>query len=236
MKKSLFILAAILPLAACAPGENEYASMTDEQIFERGKSRILDEDFKAAAMDFDMLENQHPYSRFTARGQLLGGYASYRAGRYKEAAESFEKYMKFQPSSAEIPYATYMAANSNFAQMRRVERDQKETAVAAAQMERLIREWPKSEFAADVKPRLMEARATIAAKEMRAGAELARGRNFPAALNHYQIVITKFRDTPYAPEAYFRAAEIYRIIGDDNESEKLLAILRKNFPGSDFAK
>jgi len=236
MKKSLSILATIFALAACAPGADQYASMSDEAIFERAKSRIQDENFKAAAMDFEALETHHPYSKFTARAQLLGGYANFRADKFKEAADLFEKYIKFQPSSSEITYATYMAALSNFAQMRRIERDQRETAAAASQMERIVREWPKSEYAADIAPKLTLARATLAAKYMRTGAELSRARNFLAALNYYQIVITKFRDTPHAPEAYFRAAEIFRIVGSDVEAEKLFATLREKFPASEFAQ
>ena len=236
MKKSLSILAVFFALPACAPGLDQHANMTDEEIFTRARTRTIDGNFRGAVADFEALDNQHPYSRFTARAQLLGGYANYRAGRFSQASDLFENYIRFQPSSTNIQYATYMAARSNFARMRRVERDQRETQIAANLMERIIREWPDSAYAADAPPMLERARSTLAAKYMRNGAELSRNRNFLAALNHYRAVITRFADTPYAPEAYFRTAEILRIIGSNDEAERVTALLREKFPESDFAR
>jgi outer membrane protein assembly factor BamD (BamD/ComL family) len=55
-----------------------------------------------------------------------------------------------------------------------------------------------------------------------------------AGLNHYQFVASKFHDTPYAAEAFFRAAEIYRMMGEKDESDAMLATMREKYPDSEF--
>jgi outer membrane assembly lipoprotein YfiO len=101
-------------------------------------------------------------------------------------------------------------------------------------METLIRDWGKTEYAAAVKPKLASVRANLAAKEMHTAALLVRRRNIIAGLNHYQLVASRYQDTPYAAEALFRAAEIYRMIGEKDESDAMLAKLREKYPDSKF--
>jgi outer membrane protein assembly factor BamD len=140
-----------------------------------------------------------------------------------------------QPGAKEIPYAQYMAAMSLYSQISPINREQRNAESALLAMERLVREHPDSEYAADVRPKMAEARNILAAKQMFIARELVRAKNFLGALNRYQTVIAKHDTTLYAPEALFRTVELYNVLGQPGDAENMRRILELNYPDSEWA-
>ena len=234
MKKS-WIAAAMLALASCSPEVVDWSKVPDEKIYADGVAEIRKENWAGAVQNLQNIGLAHPYSKYIGRAEIMMGYAQYRDGKHKEASTHFETFLKFQPSAPDVPYALYMHAMSQYGMMRPVQREQKETANALKLMEQLVREWPKTEYAEAVGPLIVRARNTLAGKEMHTAKELARGRNIFAALNRYQIVATRYANTAWAPEALFRAAEIYDMAGEPGEAAKLRAQLSEKYPGNEWS-
>ncbi|MDR2098585.1 MAG: outer membrane protein assembly factor BamD [Rickettsiales bacterium] len=236
MKKIFRGLAAVI-LASCGGGGNiDYAAKTDREIYDIGLASLREEYYAPAAQEFMQIEYNHPYSTLVGKSWIMAGYSYYMDGKYAEAIEAFEKLAKYRPSSPLVPYATYMIAMSYYDQMSPVNRDQRATELALASMEKLVKAFPDSEYAADVKPKIIIARNNLAAKEMFTAKELLRKKNVIAALNRYQTVIARYQTSLFVPEALFRAVELYLIINERESAEDMARLLQVNYPDSEWHK
>ncbi|MDR1009512.1 MAG: outer membrane protein assembly factor BamD [Rickettsiales bacterium] len=232
--RTLLIL-ALFALASCAPQDiTNTDTRTDQELFDIAMKKMNDEYYDLAVKDFEQIEYIYPYSPLVSKAWIMAGYAAYKDKKYLDAAGSFEKMVKHHPSSPQAPYAMYMVAISYYDAMMPITRDQKSTSQALVAMERLVAVYPESEYAADVKPKIIILRNNLAAKEMSIAEELFRRRNLLAALNRYQTVIVKFDTTLFVPEAIFRAAEIYRMLGEQQDAENMMKLLKANSPESEW--
>ena len=232
MKKAIAI-AAMLLLSACST-KTDFSAMEDGEIFDIGLKRLASERHEEAAEAFRHVELAHPYSDLLMRSFKLQGFALYRERRYFDAIEVFQKILRYDPMGEHAPYAMYMIALSYYDQISPITREQRMTQMALTAMEALVEKFPESEYAGDVKPKITIARNMLAAKEMFTARALVRGKNIVAALNRYQTVIVKFESTLFVPEALFRAAEIYGMMGADEDARNMIVVLRLNFPDSEW--
>ncbi|MDR3126850.1 MAG: outer membrane protein assembly factor BamD [Rickettsiales bacterium] len=235
LRNSKFIsLCVPLALCACAAAEIDFSAVPDDKIYETGVRHIEEDMYDAAINELKQLEYNYPYSPYVLRSWLALGYAQYLAKKYPDAIETFMKAARIQPGAKEIPYAQYMIAMSFYSQISPINREQRNTESALAAMEKLVREHPEGEYAADVKPKMIEARNTLAAKQMFIARELVRARNYLGALNRYQTVIARYDTTLYAPEALFRTVELYDVLAQRADAGNMLRILELNHPKSEW--
>ena len=228
------MLALLLVFAACAGKESDMNSMTDEQLYAKGIGYIAKENYDEAIVILQKLEETFPYSPYLLRTWLSLGYAQYASKKYQEAADTFTKTARMQPGAATADYANYMLAKSIYVQIQPINREQKSTESALVAMERTIRQYPDSPYAEDLKPKVIVARNTLAAKQMFIARELLRGKNFIGALNRYQTVIAKHDTTIYAAEALFRTVEIYNILDQRDDALNMLKLLETNYADSEW--
>jgi outer membrane protein assembly factor BamD len=209
--------------------------MSDQALFDGAMARVNDGYFDLAAKDFEQIEYLHPYSPLVSKSWLMAGYSSYLNGKYLDAAAYFDKFVKARPSAPEVPYAMYMVGISYYEAAGPITRDMRNSVQAQRAFEMLERNFPSSEYARDAKPKISLIANSLAAKEMLIAGELFRRRNLLASLDRYQGVIGRHGKTLFAPEALFRSAEIYDMIGEPGDADNMRRILRLNFPESEWA-
>ena len=74
-------------------------------------------EFSEAVEQFTQLEIQYPYSEWATKGQLMAGFAHYKANEYEEAILTLSKFIELNPTHKSIPYAMYLKAYSYFERM-----------------------------------------------------------------------------------------------------------------------
>jgi outer membrane protein assembly factor BamD len=227
-------LAALL--SACAPSEIDFSKVPDDQIYQMGVKHIDEENYDAAIQELQQLEYNYPYSPYVLKSWLALGYAQYLARKYSDSVYTFMKATRMQPGAKEIPYAQYMIAQSFYSQISPINREQRNAESALLAMEKLVRDYPDSEYAADVKPKIIVARNTLAAKQMFIARELVRAKNYLGALNRYQTVVAKYDTTLYAPEALFRTVELYNVLDQREDAENMFKILELNYPDGEWTE
>lgn len=235
--KKFFTILSLMILSACAnEAVFDYSKKSDVEIYEKAMKELSKGNNISATNAFMQIEYNHPYSPLIAKSWYMMGYAYYLEKKYTDAIEQFERLLKFQPQHPQAPYASYMIAISYYDQISPINRDQKMTALALDKMEELIKKYPNSKFADDVKPKIIIARNNLAAKEMFIADTLVAKKNIVAALNRYQTVIRKYETTLFVPEALFRTVEIYNMMGEKEEAVKMTRLLEVNYPNTDWYK
>ncbi len=233
--KKFFIGLILVILSACAGEVNfDYTKKNDVEIYNEGLRQLKKENHISATEAFKQVEYNYPYSPLVAKSWIMAGYTYYKDKKYADAVEQFERLLKFQPNHPEASYAMYMIAMSYYDQISPITRDQKSTEIALSKMNDLIKRFPDSKYAKDVKPKIIIATNNLAAKEMYIAKTLAKKKNIIGALNRYQTVIKKYETTLFVPEALFRTVEIYKIMGDKDEVINMTRLLEVNYPKTEW--
>lgn len=230
---TVFLLAFAV-LAGCSSDEEAYEERPVEQLYNEAMNKLQADQPQLAAIDFDEVERQHPYSVWARKAQVMAAYAHYLSNQYDEAILAARRFLQLHPGHRDAPYAHYLIAISFYEQIVDVGRDQKTTEQAMLSLKEVIDRYPNTEYARDAGLKLDLARDHLAGKEMEIGRYyLTRGK-FAAAVNRFRFVIERFQTTSHVPEALHRLTEAYLSLGVTDEAQTAAAVLGHNYPGSSW--
>ncbi|MDB5662814.1 MAG: uptake lipoprotein-like protein [Sphingomonas bacterium] len=229
-------VALIAPLAGCATSKNKadtrYVARDVDTLYSAAKDRLDRGQYKLAAALFDEVERQHPYSVWSRRAQLMSAFSYYLAREYPESIKSAQRFLSIHPGNKDAPYALYLISLDYYEQIQDVTRDQKITQQTLDAMGELIRRYPNSNYAADVRLKTDLVRDHLAGKEMEIGRFYERRRDWLAAVIRFRKVVDDYDTTTHAAEALMRLTESYLALGVPEEAKKAAAVLGANYPGS----
>jgi outer membrane protein assembly factor BamD len=246
--RAVMIAAFATTLAGCStlqdfnPFAGEKYKMEVEPIvpastaYDQGLAKLANGDPTEAAKKFTELGKKYPGSDWARKGLLMTTYAQYQSGEYDDAAGSALKYVKEYPKSPDAPYALYLEAQSHYAQILDISRDQDHAAKAMELYRQLVTTYPTSEYAADSRIKVQVASDQLGGKEMSVGRFYLNRRNYTAAINRFRAVLTNYQTTRHAEEALYRLTEAYMGLGVTDEAETAAAILGHNFPDGEWYK
>ena len=245
MTVSRFSRAAALALAVAAVGitgcaktsastkaDQSYVARDVETLYNFAKETLDQKRYKQAALIFDEVERQHPYSVWARRAQLMSAFSYYMGRDYQEAILAAQRVLSLHPGNKDAPYAYYLVALSYYEQIIGVERDQKVTQQALDALNELVRRYPNTDYAADARLKIDLARDHLAGKEMETGRWYQAQGQYLAAIGRFRSVVEKYDTTTHVPEALERLVESYLALGIPEEAKKAAAVLGYNYPGS----
>ncbi|MDD9842009.1 MAG: outer membrane protein assembly factor BamD, partial [Alphaproteobacteria bacterium] len=84
---SLLAVLSLLLFVACSKDGEEivYIERSVEEIYNAAHDALEKGDFRIAALEFDEVERQHPYSKWARRAMVMSAYAYYRQNKYNDA-------------------------------------------------------------------------------------------------------------------------------------------------------
>jgi outer membrane protein assembly factor BamD len=225
----------VLALAACGDDEGPvYIEQPVEQLYNRALNELYLKNYEESARLFDEVERQHPYSAWASRAQLMAAFAQYQDSKYDDAINTLDRFIQLHPGHKDIAYAYYLRGISYYEQISDVERDQKMTRLALANLDEVSRRFPDSKYARDSRFKMDLTRDHLAGKHMSIGRFYLSGGEYLAAINRFRIVIKNFQTTAHVPEALHRLVEAYLAIGVVDEAQANAAVLGYNYPGSEW--
>jgi outer membrane protein assembly factor BamD len=207
-----------------------------DKIYNEGLARLANRDFEGAAKKFGEVDKQYPYSQWAKKSLLMVAYSNFERADYDETISASRRYVTLHPSSEDAAYAQFLLASSYYNQVPDVARDQERTEKAAAALQELIERYPRSEYVADARQKLLVVRDQLAGKDMTVGKYYLERRNYSGAINRYREVVAKYQTTRHVEEALMRLTEAYLALGVVNEAQTAAAVLGHNFPDSPWYK
>ena len=237
---ALMIVAAILPLAACAgsrsrtKADTQYVARDVNTLYNTAKQRLDRGEYTIAAALFDEVERQHPYSVWARRAQLMSAFSYYLAKDHQKSIDSARRFLAIHPGNKDAPYATYLIALNYYEQIEDVERDQSITKQALDSLGEVVRRYPDTRYASDARLKVDLVRDHLAGKEMEIGRFYQRRNQWLASVTRFRNVIDEYQTTTHTPEALMRLVESYLALGIPEEARKSAAVLGANYPGTDW--
>jgi outer membrane protein assembly factor BamD len=236
----LAIVASIAPLSACGAlgGRNNnridqrYVARDVNTLYNAGYQRVQQRNYLQAAVIFDEVERQHPYSVWARRAQLMSAFSYYAAGDHTKSIESARRFLSIHPGNRDAPYALYLIALNYYEQISDVTRDQAITRQALDALGELVRRYPGTPYADDARLKIDLVNDHLAGKEMEIGRFYQRRNQWLASVIRFRSVIDQYQTTSHAPEALMRLTESYLALGIPEEAQRSAAVLGANYPES----
>ena len=225
-----------LALGGCASDEEDtaYIERPVGDIYNEAMDHMAAGRYTVAAKGFDEVERQHPYSKWATKAQVMAAYAHYLKGEYDDAIIALDRFIDLHPGHKEAAYAWYLKGLSYYEQISDVARDQRMTENALDSFENLVRRFPDSDYARDARLKIDLAHDHLAGKDMDVGRYYLRAGHHLAAIGRFRRVIDKWGTTTHVPEALHRLTEAYLALGVVEEARFTAAVLRHNFPDSEW--
>ena len=197
--------------------------------FENGK-------YNDAVELFEEVQKNYGYTEWAPKALLLKSYIYYDSSRYISALENLKNYKKLYSGNREIKYVEYLIAICLFEQINISARDQRNTKLALKQFEKVINEYPGTEYAEDLKIKLDLINDQLAGKEMYVARYYQKREKWLAAQKRLTNILENYQSTIYIEEALHRMVEINYKIGNIEAAKKYASILGYNFNDSDWFK
>jgi outer membrane protein assembly factor BamD len=233
--------AAALALAACAKKAPavKYESQA-EQEYVAGITALDDRDFADAQKILERVRTKYPYSKFGAMAELRLADLKFEHGKYVEAADAFQTFVKIHPSSTLADYAAYRAAMSRWADVPTdfflfpptYERDLSQLTKAADGLSAFLEKYPNSRYAPDAREKLAKARGTIADRDWYAFDFYRKRAKWQGAAFRLERIMKEFPNSPREPEALWELADCYVKLSERYKAQKALQTLIVKYPGS----
>lgn len=228
----LFFAGALL-LAGCAGDKKDtYVEKPVETLYNDAMNQMLDGGYSQAAKTFDQVDQQHPYSVWATRAELMAAYALYQANKYNESVAAADRFISLHPGNRDVAYAYYLKALDYYVQIADVGRDQKMTEMAMQALQEVVRRFPDSRYGRDARLKIDLTRDHLAGKEMEIGRYYEGQGAYLAAINRFKRVVDNYQTTTHVPEALYRLDECYIALGLSDEAERVTSVLGYNYPGS----
>ena len=149
MKFFLLVIVIILFISSCSSDKRETTNFnisSETQLCNAGLEKLKQKRFEEASDNFTELEIQYPYSEWSARGQMLTGFAHYSAKEYDEAVLSLSKFIELNPDHPLVPYAIFLTAYSSYERTPNINLDQQYSIKSLEQFLELTNRYPKSKY------------------------------------------------------------------------------------------
>jgi outer membrane protein assembly factor BamD len=208
------------------------ATVPVEELYNRGVDSLGRQNYATAVTQFDLVEQNFPYSSWAVNAQLMEGYADYLRSQYTDSIGVLDRFIQLHPSHRDIAYAYYLRALCYYEQIVDISRDQKGTQEAMTALQEVVNRFPDSAYGRDARLKIDLARDHLAGKEMEIGRFYQSQHLYEAAIGRFQRVVDDFQTTNHVPEALHRLTEIYLTLGLVDQARKTAAVLGYNYPGS----
>ncbi|MBP3340507.1 MAG: outer membrane protein assembly factor BamD [Alphaproteobacteria bacterium] len=237
MKKHWAIIGMLAVLGGCAGTDNEIvADKTLPEIYKTAYAEFNDENYDAAAAEFLKAESQHPASPWAADALVMAAYSHYMDDDFAGAILAIDRFMRFHPGHADVPYMMYLRGMCYYRQVSDVRREPGMSAYALQQFQTLTQRFPRSPYAKNAENKIIILKNYIAGKVMYSARNDMQKENWTSAINHLQTVVKDAQETVMTPEALYRLTECYTAIGLPEQVAGYAEMLRKNFPDNEWTK
>ena len=117
-----------------------------EILYNQGLANIKAGNMTEAGRKFDAINQQQPFSEWARKALVMSTFVKYRTGRYDDAVQSGNSYLKQYPGSEDADYVQYLVGSSYAKQIVDVTQDQRAAQQTIEAMSKLVSNYPNSQY------------------------------------------------------------------------------------------
>jgi len=235
-----FILLLIIVIFTSCSKENLNQTVVKEksldgqvlEAYTEGLRSLEGSDVLFAAKKFNEAEMLFPQSEWAPKSALMAAYSYYSGDYLDDAIAELDRFLKVYPLSKNKDYAFYLLANSHYEKIVDEKKDLQSILLAKKNFNKILKNFPNTEYALDSEFKLDLINDILASKEMYLGRYYFERKKWIPAINRFKTVVEDYDTTIYIEEALHRLVEVHYTIGLNKEAEKYAQILGYNYKSS----
>ena len=202
------------------------------EAYSEGLDSLKGGDVLFAAKKFNEAEMLFPQSEWAPKSSLMAAYSYYSQDYLDDAIAELDRFLKVYPLSKDRDYALYLLANAHYEKIIDETKDLQSILLAKKNFNRVLKQFPQTEYALDSEFKLDLINDILASKEMYIGRYYFDQKKWIPAINRFRTVVDDYDTTIYVEEALHRLVEVHYTIGLNKEAEKYAQILGYNYKSS----
>jgi len=238
-KKHLILLQVffcILILSNCSNNSKTVIlkETKDTQIFIKGQSFLKSNDYKKAAIEFDKIYLNYPFSSLAPRAEIMTAYSLFQDNQINEAIGKLDEFIEMNPTGEHTQYAQYLLAMSFYVQIPDPGRDPMLSEKALKYFKIITTKFPNSVYAKDAKLKINYIKNSLAQNELLIGMFYLKNNSPASYIKRFQAIIKNYQTTSVIPETLYRLCEAFLMLGLKEEAIKSSLVLNYNFPDNEW--
>ena len=215
-------------------------------LYADAKMALESANFEKAMEYLEALDNRYPFGPHSDQVQLDLIYTYYKLNETALALASIDRFIRLNPSHSDIDYLYYMRGLTNMAteenffhdlfSIDRFNRDPGYALQAFADFSRLIKYYPKSQYAADARLRMIYIKDRLARYEVAVAKWYIKRKAYIAAINRAKIILNNYPDTASTESALEIMIQSYEELDLIQPKENALAVLKLSYPNNYIVK
>lgn len=197
-----FVLSVIAVfLASCATDASKKKEKSADELMAEGLDHFQEKYYQGAIESFQKIIDRYPYSKHCPEAELKIADSCYYLENYDEAFDAYAEFQKLHPKNPNIPYVFFQKGMCHFKQVSTVDRDQSHTLKAKEEFDRLVKNFPQSEYADQANWKIRECYMILAGYELYVGHFYFKMKKYKAAMNRYNYLLENYPDLGQYHEA-----------------------------------
>ena len=222
----------LLILAGCA--STSPVQKSAETFFAEGEEFYASRNYEEAIDQWKKVKESYFSPELTTRAELKIADAQFDSGNYIEAAASYEDFRKLHPTHEKAPYALYRLGLCYYNQITGIDTDQTPVTNALLTFQSFLRQYPSSEYAADVRQRIELCETKQFQYEIYVGRFYLRTEKYAAAIQRLEEALGRFPRNPYGDEALLYLGQAYLLSGEKTKGRETFVRLTNDYSSSRF--
>jgi len=198
MFRVLSLALSLLVLTSCGGVVDRYfvpvADATVQEIFEAGNEAMQEKRYRQAARYFAEIKDDYPFSAYVVEAELSLGDALYFNEQYFLAADAFRDFEELHPRHEAMPYVLLQVARSMHKSYKSIDRATTELEVGLEYAQRVVAEYPGTEYAALAQVEVAQIRLLMAKREVYIAQLYQKMGNHEAAWTRYIKIVEVYSD------------------------------------------
>ena len=196
-------------------GEDE--ELSPPELMAEGMERMESGNFKEAVEAFQNVKDRYPYSRYAITAELKVADALFMTEEFDEALDAYDEFERLHPKNEDIPYVIYRKGMCHFRQITTIDREQSHTLRAKEEFERLVKRFPRDDYANRARKNLRKCLIYLAEYELRVARFYFKMGKYKAALERYNYIIQNYPDMGQYHEALEYIAKCKEKLSEENQ-------------------
>ena len=234
---SIKLLTILILLINCSSNkkDNETIISSDIETYKSGLSSLQDSNYSNAVKEFDKLYINHPFSSLAKKSEIMTAYSLYQNNEINKSISKLKTFNEMNPKDEFSDYAHYLLAMCYYIQISNQGRDPSLSLKALNSFKLITTKNPNSKYAKDSKLKIQFIKNSLAINELNIGKFYLK-KNAPASsIKRFKIILKKYQNSSVIPETLYRLTEALLMMGLKKEAIKSNAILKYNFPNSEWS-
>jgi outer membrane protein assembly factor BamD len=185
---------------------------------------------------FQTIIDNYPYSNFAVLAELKIADSYFADSKYEEALSYYRDFSDLHPQHPQVPYTIWRSALCHDSRKRSAARDQTDTRDAVVYLDRLLLNYPASDYSTQAEELWRELRQQLAQNILGIGDFYLKRGEYESAAERYRMLLNEYAGLGADAASLYKLGVCYFEMNRASEAERIFQSIVQNYEGDKYAE